>query len=216
MTGNSFAPRWAKSHGLAALGGGLLLAGLYLSSLYSYLLFHSLAEIFSIVVAFALFVIAWNSRDYLQNPYLLFVGIAYLFIGSLDLLHTLAYKGMQIFTGYDYYANQLWIAARYMESLTLLVAFIHLGKDRPVRPYRTFFVYLAITALLVASIFFWKVFPVCFVKGEGLTPFKKISEYLICAILLASIGLLVKSKDRFDHDVYLTLLASMVCTIASE
>ena len=35
----------------AILLGVLVLFGLYLTSLYSYLLFHSLAEIFSIVVA---------------------------------------------------------------------------------------------------------------------------------------------------------------------
>ena len=68
-------------------------AGLYLTSLHNYLLFHSLAELFSIVVAFSLFSIAWNSRKYLENQYLLFIGFSYLFIAGLDLLHTLSYKG---------------------------------------------------------------------------------------------------------------------------
>ncbi len=44
------------------LTGGLLLLGLYLTSLYNYLLFHSLAEIFSIVIAFSIFILAWNCR----------------------------------------------------------------------------------------------------------------------------------------------------------
>ena len=82
------------------------LIGLYFTSLINYLLFHSLAEIFSIVVACSLFMIAWNSRQYIKNPYLLFIGIAYLFIGSIDLLHTLTYKGMPIFTDYDFYASR--------------------------------------------------------------------------------------------------------------
>ncbi|MEJ2033956.1 MAG: MASE3 domain-containing protein [Deltaproteobacteria bacterium] len=205
-----------KAHLPVVIFGGLLLIGLYLTSLYNYLLFHSLAEIFSIVVAFALFVIAWNSRNYLQNPYLLFIGIAYLFIGGLDLLHTLSYKGLQIFTDYEYYANQLWIAARFLESLTLLVAFYYLATEKPVRPYRVFFGYLAFSGLLVASIFTCKIFPVCFIEGVGLTPFKKISEYIISGILLASIGLLVRNRDRFDRDVYFMLLGSMACTIISE
>lgn len=41
---------------------GSILFGLYLTSLYSYLLFHSLVELFSIVVGCIIFVIAWNSR----------------------------------------------------------------------------------------------------------------------------------------------------------
>ena len=49
----------------------LILAGLYLISLYSYLLFHSLAEIFSIIVAFGIFAIAWNLRQIMDNNYFL-------------------------------------------------------------------------------------------------------------------------------------------------
>ena len=95
------------------IGGIFVLFGLYITSLYSYLLFHSLSEIFSIAVACGIFMVAWNSRRFLDNNYLLFLGVAYLFIGGIDLIHTLAYKGMGIFQGYD--ANlptQLWISSR--------------------------------------------------------------------------------------------------------
>jgi hypothetical protein len=190
--------------------------GLYATTFVNYLLFHTLAEIFSIVVAFSIFVIAWNSRTYISNAYLLFVGIAYLFIGFLDLLHTLAYKGMPIFTNYDYYANQLWIGARYMESITLLTAFFFLGKPRLPSVERIFSLYLVITGLIVASIFSWKIFPVCFIEGIGLTPFKKISEYLICGILVAALYCLHRKRDQFDDKVSGLLLASILCTILSE
>ena len=36
-----------------------ILVGLYLTSLYSYLLFHGIAEMFSIAVACGIFMIAW-------------------------------------------------------------------------------------------------------------------------------------------------------------
>jgi hypothetical protein len=45
----------------------ILLVVLYFSSRYNYLLFHSLAEIFSILIAFGIFVIAWNCRRILKN-----------------------------------------------------------------------------------------------------------------------------------------------------
>ncbi|MBS3766424.1 hypothetical protein KGY71_07890, partial [Candidatus Bipolaricaulota bacterium] len=69
-----------------------LTAGAYFLSTYNYLLFHSVAELFSIVVAFGIFVVAWNSRTFHENDYLIFIGIAYLFVGSIDLIHTLAYE----------------------------------------------------------------------------------------------------------------------------
>lgn len=198
------------------LSFGSVVVGLYLTSFVNYLLFHSLVEIFSIVVAFSFFMITWNSRSYIKNQYLLFVGIAYLFIAILDLLHTLAYKGMPIFTDYDFYANQLWIGARYLESVTLVAAFYFLGTDKVFKPEKLFFAYTIVTSALIASIFYWRIFPVCFVEGQGLTAFKKVSEYIICIILFVSIALLYKNKNRFDSNIYYILLISIVCTIISE
>jgi hypothetical protein len=152
-----------------------VLIGLYFTASINYLVFHSLAEIFSIVIAFSIFVIAWNSQKYSRNPYLLFIGIAYLFIALLDLLHTLSYKGMPLFTDYDYYANQLWIGARYMESTTLLLAFIFLRWSKLPNANFIFAVYFVLSAVLIASIFYWKIFPECFVEGIGLTPFRFFS-----------------------------------------
>ena len=192
------------------------LIGLFLTTRINYLLFHSLAEVFSIVVAFSIFVIAWNSRKYIRNPYLLFIGIAYLFIALLDLLHTLSYKGMPIFTDYAYYANQLWIGARYMESITLLSAFIFLHRETLPRANLVFAGYTVLTSFLIASIFYWKTFPVCFVDGIGLTSFKKISEYIICAILLASIFVLQKNRNKFERRIFQLLLWSLISTIISE
>lgn len=193
-----------------------VLAGLYLTTFVNYLLFHSLAEIISIVVAFSVFTITWTSRNYINNQYLLLIGVAYLFIAFLDLLHTLAYKGMPIFTDYDYYANQLWIGARYLESITLLVAFFFLGSEKSIKAEVVFAVYTVLTTVLVLSIFVWKIFPVCFVDGEGLTAFKKISEYVISLFLIGSIILLHKNKSRFEPIVYRALLLSICFTIISE
>jgi len=193
----------------------LIIAGLYLSSLYNYLLFHSLSEIFSIFVACGIFVVAWNSRRFLDNNYLLFLGIAYLFIGGLDLVHTLTYKGMGIFSGYD--ANlptQLWISARYMESISLLVAPLFIPRKFNAR--FVFVGYAVLVSLMLASIFYWKIFPDCFVEGTGLTRFKKISEYFICLMLMGSIFLLFQKQKEFDKNIFRLLIASIILTIGSE
>lgn len=194
----------------------VLLVSLYFTTFVNYLLFHTLAEIFSIIVACSFFLITWNSKKYIKNSYLLFIGIAYFFIAFLDLLHTLSYKGMPIFTDYDFYANQLWIGARYMESITLLLAFFFLNSNKRFNAEFLFFVYTVITVCLVASIFVWKIFPVCFIEGIGLTAFKKISEYIICIILLLSMRLLYQNRNLFEGKVYTWILISMLCTIVSE
>ena len=196
-------------------GGIIVLSAILLSRLYNFLLFHSIAELFSIVIAFAIFVVAWNSRRFLDNNYLLFLGIAYLFIGAIDMVHTLAYKGMGVFPEYD--ANlptQLWIMARYMESISLLSA--PLFFKRKIRLNLIFTIYLAISGLLFSSVFYWRIFPDCFIEGKGLTSFKIISEYIISLILLGSIIFLISKQKEFDRQVFIWVIWSIITTIISE
>ncbi|UCD00040.1 MAG: PAS domain S-box protein [Phycisphaerales bacterium] len=192
-----------------------VLFGLWVASQYSYLLFHSTAEIFSIVVACGIFVLAWNSRRFAENTYLLFVGIAYLFVAGLDLLHTLAFKGLGVFPGHESnLATQLWISARYVESASLLVAACLI--NRKPRVSLTLAAYGVVISLLLASIFYWNIFPACFVEDQGLTAFKKISECIICFLLIASIGMLLRQRRAFEPHIVHLLIASIAVTIASE
>lgn len=59
-------------------------------------------------------------------------------------MHTLSYKGMSIFTNYDFYANQLWIAARFFESVVLLFGLSIVGEKRVIKPYIVFTIYMFI------------------------------------------------------------------------
>jgi len=199
------------------LPGGLLLLGLYLTSLYNYLLFHSLAEIFSIVIAFSIFTFAWNCRKIIDNNYLIFLGIAYLFVGFIDIIHTLAYTGMGIIMGYGgtNLPTQLWIAARSLESISLLLACFILGK-RKMKINLVLLSYIITVSLLFMSIFYWKIFPSCFVEGSGLTLFKKISEYIISLVLAAALFFLLRKKEKFDRRVLQWLVISILLTIVSE
>ncbi len=70
---------------------------IFISSYYNFLLFHSLAEIFCILIAASVFIVAWNTRNYSWNGYLLFIGTGFLFVAIIDLFHMLAYRGMGVF-----------------------------------------------------------------------------------------------------------------------
>lgn len=204
-----------KKHYWSVLFCLFILIGLWAASKSSYLIFHSIAEIFSIVVACGIFVLAWNSRRFAQNNYLLFVGIAYLFVAGLDLLHTLAYKGMGVFQGFESnLATQLWISARYVESVSLLVAAFIIRRKLRIRIILV--VYSAVITFLLVSIFFWKIFPDCYVDGTGLTLFKKVSEYVICVLLILSIIMLLRQRGEFEPYVVWLLVGSIAVTIASE
>lgn len=188
---------------------------LYVATYRNYLLFHSIAEIFSIVIACCIFILAWNTKKLIGNNYLLFLGIAYLFVGIIDFVHTLAYKGMNVFSGYD--ANlptQLWIAARYTESLSLLIAPLFI--DKRINLTLTLVIFCILCGLLLASIFYWDIFPDCFTEGKGLTAFKITSEYIISAIICGAIFTLWRIRTRFDPVILRYLIAALCFTIAAE
>ena len=188
---------------------------LYISSQHSYLLFHGIVEVFSIVIACAIFMFAWNARRIMDNPYFVYIGIAFLFVGCLDFFHTLAYPGMNVLQRSDTnLAAQLWIGARSVESLSLLLAIVLI--NRRVKAGAVLSGYFVVFCLLALSIFYWRVFPTCFVDGTGLTAFKVASEYTIVVILLAAIYLLRQRRHQFDRRVFILLTASMVVTIVSE
>jgi signal transduction histidine kinase len=195
--------------------GLLVLVGLFLTSIYNYVLFHSLSEIASILVMYSVFIVAWNTRRFLDNNYLLFIGIAYLFVGSIDLLHTLGYSGMGVFPAHDSnLPTQLWIIARYLQAVSLFIAPLMIG--RTLSPGRLIVIYAAIVAFLLLSVFYWDIFPTSYVEGIGQTTFKIVSEYIISLILIGAMVLLVRKKDIFDSKVLGLLVFSLVLMIASE
>lgn len=188
---------------------------LLFARMYSYNLFHSLVELWCVVVAFGIFMVFWNSQKFLQDSYYLIIGVSYFFIGSLDLIHTLAYKGMGVLgTNDPNYATQLWIAARYMESISLLAAAFFMKRRFRVNWFLE--LYIVITAAILLSVFYKPVFSDCYIEGQGLTFFKKFSEFVISAILLTAAAALIRRRKHFDRMTYRLLLASMLLTVFSE
>jgi len=194
------------------LGIGLFLT--FLLSTYSYLLFHSIAEVISIVISGGIFFIGWNSRRYMNSSFFLIIGISSLFISVIDLLHTLSYSGMGIILEFD--ANlptQLWIAARYWQSLSYLLALLAINKKINAG-------YLMVSGVVIISLLFvtifYGIFPTSYIEGIGLTPFKIISEYIIILIFLASTIILYKFRSEFNRKIFLLVIASISATIISE
>lgn len=192
----------------------IVITALYLASMYSYLLFHTLVEMTIIIIAVMLFMITWFSRETIRNNYLLFLGISYLFIAIIELFHALAYKGMGVFSAQG--ANlptQLWIGTRYLEAATFLIAPMIMKKE--LKAYSTLGIYAIITTILLVSIFS-NTFPACYAEDTGLTTFKIYSEYLIAGMFIGALGLLWKEKDQFEPFVLNMLIVSIVLAVLAE
>jgi putative nucleotidyltransferase with HDIG domain/PAS domain S-box-containing protein len=197
---------------LLTLTGAIILFVLYLTSLYSYLLFHSLIELFSIVIACSAFGLVWSLRRYLQNDYLLMVGIAALFVNGLDALHMLAYPGIEVFREHNAdLAAQFWLAARYLQSFSFLVAVRYIHRNLNLK--FTFTGWSIITVLLAASLFSWELISVSQRGDLGVTPFEIASGIFITLILTTSILLLYRNRKAFDPTILRPLFLSLLTMV---
>jgi hypothetical protein len=193
----------------------IILSLLILIRIYSGVLFHTVTEFISIVIAFGIFLLVFPTRRLITNDYLLFLGFVYFTVGSIDFLHTIGYKGVGILQPADAnQATQLWIIARYIEAVCLLASPVFLKRELPRGP--ALLISLTVIILAVYTVFISKIFPDCFIAGSGLTNFKIVSEYIISAIVITAIIILWKHRKAMDLQMFRYMLLSMIFTITAE
>lgn len=182
---------------------------------YNYLFFHTGVEIFCIIISVIIFAIAVRTFRYSKDSFTLFLGYVYFFIGVLTYFHLTTYYGMNIFNiDSSNIPTQFWIASKYFQALTMLIAPSFIIKS--IKKVPVFLGVLCIIILIVISIMVVKVFPVSFIIGSGLTPFKVISEYIICFILILSMIRLNMYKDYINKLSCRLVILSNIFTILAE
>lgn len=186
---------------------------LYISE-ENFLLFHTLAEVFAIVIAVLLAVVAWYTYSFSNNHYLAYLGTGYLWVAVLDLMHTLTYKGLNLFGEIpDDTSIKFWIVTRFFEAGLLLSAPLFLVRrvDRP-----GMMAMFAMFALLVNVIVFKGYIPTLYVEGSGLTTLKVYAEYAIILLLLAAAAYTLRQRNLFDRRLVNMIILSIALTIAAE
>lgn len=204
---------WQRLLLWAGAPAGLIL--LCLIGLYgSYVLFHLLAELTTVVLGLVTLAVASLSWRFTHNYFLIFVGIALGWSGLIDLIHALAYPGMGVLPGEQAtWSTQLWLAARTLQALALAVApwFV-------LRPFRVVQLHAALGIYTTGLL--WLTFagelPVTYVPGAGLTPVKTWFEYGIIAVLIIAFWHLRRRRAALDNEQYRTVQAALALTILSE
>jgi len=192
----------------------ILFSLLFILSRFNYLLFHTGIELFSVTISFSVFIISTFTYDREKNAFSL-LGIGYLSVGILDILHTLSYQGMNVFSGDIFYANQIWICARFVEAITIL--FFALHNKLIYKKFRVFLsLHLIFIVGIILSVFYFKNFPTCFIPNEGQTRFKIIIEYIIIFILLISLLVLNKKSYLAKKKIKRLISFSIIFTIIGE
>ncbi|MGA8752959.1 MASE3 domain-containing protein [Candidatus Deferrimicrobium sp.] len=203
---------------ISALGGpwavllGLpVIALLYLMHLRGPDLPHNLAELFSVVVAFGVFMLTWNARRFLDNHFFLFLGIAYLFVGIIDSLHALAFDGW-IGGRKAQLGEQLWYAARYLQGVSLVIApWLTVRKIRPGVTLASFFIATAFLMMTISGGTFQGWY-----DRETHAWFMNVSDFCLFGLGVAAFAMLRRAREHFDGQVFLRLALSIVFVVVSE
>ncbi len=204
---------WSSDDRRTAVIAAVLLALLALTSLRSYLLFHTLVELAFIIVCVTVIIMAWSLRQFLDDDFVLFLGIALVFVAILHTVHLADYPGLGMISHSLDPPTQLWLGARLLLAMTFVVAPIAIGRRLNLR--LVVVCYAACDALLLASIFWWQIFPAT-LSPAGLTPFKKVAEYIICLLFALAIVLLWRRRDELPVHSFRLLRAALVTSIIAE
>ncbi len=217
--------RWADYKSVKSFGGitlwelialAAIIVGAHALASYNYLLFHSSVEFFSVCIAFSIFIVGSSAHATGSNNFVVIAGATYLFVALLDSLHAFSFRGMPFLNDYEYYAPQFWIAARYLEAAGLFAGIWAIDARRRFNALTIFALLFAITAALILSILTFRIFPICFEPGTGLTAFKVYSEYAIVGLYVASLWMLHQKRGALTKEIYELLRLSIVLMALME
>lgn len=180
----------------------------------NYLLFHTLAEFISILVALMAMVVASISLGFTRNHFSVSIAIAMGWCGAIDMLHTLAYQGVGLLPfGGTNVSAQLWVSARLIQAGALLCA--PLWLRRSVSPLALHLVFGGLATLMVGLVISGY-FPTAFLEGQGLTPFKIYIEYFIVLLLVITALLYWRDRHLMSPRLFVYMSVALVGMICSE
>jgi diguanylate cyclase (GGDEF)-like protein/PAS domain S-box-containing protein len=193
---------------------GLALLGLFELGRIQFPLFHSLVEIFFVIVGFSIFIVTWNGRSYLDNPALLLIGITYLFVALADLFDLVFYEGLHLLPGLNLaMAWEAQLAAAYIQAGSLIVA--ALLTRRRFYPPLVVGLYGVLTILFGVLIFIWGGFTQS-VNGRGMGAWITNSAYLIVLMMLVAVILFIRQRNNYHPVVFGYLVLSIVALALAE
>lgn len=182
---------------------------------------HTFIELASVTVAIALFAVVWSRHNKLELTNLIILSGLLFSAGLIDLAHLLSYSDMPDFitpSGKEKAIN-FWLAARLITALAFLIVAIRIDKPFVNKFSHKLVLLFAVSITIFVywmGLFHQDLWPRTFIEGEGLTTFKKASEYFFIAILLMSAVLLYKKGVAEKSKQALNLYAAASITVLSE
>ncbi|WP_158107535.1 sensor domain-containing diguanylate cyclase [Vibrio furnissii] len=188
---------------------------LWILSRHDFVTFHAIIELTTVFVSGMIALAGYKASTHKDARPLALLSTLYLCVAFVDLAHTLSYKGSLFAEGLgNNPPTQFWILARLVESMGLALVFLCPFQCRYVEQYIKVLVLATVTG--VCAIYPLEIFPDAFLDGQGLTPFKIYSEYVVISfVLLAAIGVWMRRRSYQSLQVHY-LMISFALTMGAE
>jgi serine phosphatase RsbU (regulator of sigma subunit) len=204
---------WLRNARVTLLVSLAVVGCLSLTLLASYTLFHTLAEIFFVIVAAAVFLMSWMLREFLDDDLPVFIGVSLLAAAILHVVHTVDFPGVGIISNSLDPPTQLWVALVLLEGVSFVIAPFTIGHRIRLAP--TLAIYLLLDGIILAAIYWWRVFPSAF-NGHGLTPFKVDGEYAAMALFAVAALLFWWRRSALYRAAIGYLIPALGCLVVAE
>ena len=225
--GNERTNSYAWAAGLSLLGLALPLLGWQMAAEQRigiapavFLPFHTLAEVFAVVVAAMVFITGWHVHDEKRPTVSVMLACAFLAVAVLDFAHLMSYVGMADFISENspHKAIVFWLAARYVAAAALL-AYALMPQQPLVGRMRRWYLGASLGFVLVMLyVGIWRLewVPDTFIEGAGLTPFKVTLENGVVLLHLLTLGLLYWRRAEFSGSSLNALFFAVALMLVSE
>lgn len=199
---------------LAAAG----LAGLARISFHAHATFHLVNDLATVVVSWAVLLLAIATRPFARDDALLILGAFYGLVGVVDFGHVLTVEGLiepdPAAGSALNLAAQLWLAARGLEAAGLFAfATLH-GRRVPDAAVVGIGAVLAVAA--AGAYHLWHLVPDGLAPGGAATTFLRGAVLTTATVVAMAAALLYRARTALAPRVALLLLLAMAATILSS
>ena len=172
---------------------------------------HLLLELFAIMIAVLVVTVSWHTFDAQATRSANVLICGFLIVASCDLVHALTYEGMPPLLAPSSTPRAIffWLMGRTFEVATMWLLAINWVPK--LSRTLSLLLGLATSWLLVwFGSYHLDAFPLTFIEGQGVTPFKTFYEYSLCLLYLVCAVMLWQRATRSGQARYYLLALSSV------
>lgn len=180
---------------------------------------HTVLELVCINICFMIFTIQLVLRSKSNSGNFLLLGVPFLFVGVIDLIHTFSYKGLPDFFTPNTAQKSIffWFGARFLEAFifSYFAALIYKQKSSQLKlGSLLFFLSLYTSALVFIELKFSDWVPILADELNHITPLKVTIEIILIAIHLFIFAFLLKSGKHHLPKIQELMMASVLLIIS--